>query len=67
MDLLAWILRPSGPTHGVPLFLFSESSKHGIHNTKSRQQPLSAWQAISGLENSNLPIFDKVIGVLCLV
>jgi hypothetical protein len=37
MDLLARILRPSGPTHASPLFLSFESRRLGTHDTKTRQ------------------------------
>jgi hypothetical protein len=39
----------------TPLFLLSESSWHGTHGTKPRQQSPSASQMSLGLENSSLP------------
>jgi hypothetical protein len=60
MGLLAQILRPSGPTHGGPMFLLFESSKRDTHVIKPHQQPPSASQVNFGLENSNLSPFGKV-------
>jgi hypothetical protein len=52
MGLLAWIFRPSGPTHGRPSYPFLRVQPVGY--PWSHQYPLSAWQVRFGLENSNL-------------
>jgi hypothetical protein len=37
MGLPAHVLRPSGLTHGRPLFLFAESRRRGTHGSRSHQ------------------------------
>jgi hypothetical protein len=60
MGLLAWILRPSGLTHGSPPILLSESNRSSTHGTTPRQQPTSDWQVSFDLKNSNVPYCGEV-------
>jgi hypothetical protein len=65
MSLLDYVLRPSGLTHGrLPLFISAKSRRRGIHGTKPRQWPPSAWQVIFNPDQSVLPALVKLSSAL---
>jgi hypothetical protein len=64
MGIMARFLRPSGLTHGRPLFLCVESRRHGTHVTKPHQQPLSAWQANFNPNQPDLSALVKLSSAL---
>jgi hypothetical protein len=60
MGLLTWIFRLSGPTHGGPPIMFSESSQSNTHGTKPHQnRSRTCTHALGGLAGSLLERNDS--------